>query len=121
MGILLTVEVTHPNIVPTVDIQYEVIGNYYASERMAGRCITLLSDWEIKYAVSWCICVTLLCNICIQLLNGAVLFSEILFNYSGIELFYKNKKQTNFYGMLFYFILFLSILKDNIYKDLFAF
>lgn len=93
MGILLTVEVTHPNMVPTVDIQYEVIGNYYASERMAGRSRALLPDGNIKHALPW-ICPTLGCNICIRLfINMVILFYEFLFNYSGIEFFYKNKKK----------------------------
>lgn len=39
MGILLTVAVTHPENVPTIDLQYEVIDHYFASDRMSGeRC-----------------------------------------------------------------------------------
>ena len=37
MGILLTVAVTHPENVPTIDLQYEVIDHYLASDRMSGN------------------------------------------------------------------------------------
>lgn len=37
MGILLTVAVTHPENVPTIDLQYEVIDHYFASDRMSGQ------------------------------------------------------------------------------------
>lgn len=41
MGILLTVAVTQPENVPTVDLQYEVIEHYFASDRMSGMLLML--------------------------------------------------------------------------------
>lgn len=43
MGILLTVAVTHPENVPTIDLQYEVIDHYFASDRMSGK---YLNHWK---------------------------------------------------------------------------
>lgn len=43
MGILLTVAVTHPENVPTIDLQYEVIDHYFASDRMSGTWSTVAS------------------------------------------------------------------------------
>lgn len=45
MGILLTVAVTHPENVPTIDLQYEVIDHYFASDRMSGTSLSLHKNY----------------------------------------------------------------------------
>lgn len=46
MGILLTVAVTHPENVPTIDLQYEVIDHYFASNRMSGELRSLCKNYR---------------------------------------------------------------------------
>lgn len=57
MGILLTVAVTHPENVPTIDLQYEVIDHYFASDRMSGKqkyyhlISALCANWWISIGI----------------------------------------------------------------------
>lgn len=58
MGILLTVAVTHPENVPIVDLQYEVIEHYFASDRMSGTVCYEIFQSLIQYFVMLYYCAT---------------------------------------------------------------
>lgn len=52
MGILLTIAVTHPENVPTIDLQYEVIDHYFASNRMSDRTTKPSENACVGFAIS---------------------------------------------------------------------